>query len=97
MQQCPFCASGAEEVDNEIQHLRVQDGGSLKVLARGCRAGEHEDSGANNGPDPQCRQGPRPKAFLKLMLWIVRVRDQLVDGLPGKKLVGQWNAPLKRV
>ena len=53
-------AAGAQEVDQQVQHLGVQDGRRFEVLAGGGGAGEDEDSRANDGADAE--RGQRPGA-----------------------------------
>ena len=40
-----------QEVDDYVEHLRVQNGRRLKIFACGRGAGEHENAGANDGAD----------------------------------------------
>ena len=80
-------ASGAQEVDDQVQHLRVQDGRSLEVLSRRRRAGENENSRANDGADAQRGKRPRSQRLLKTMPGLVGLRNQFVDGLAAEKLV----------
>ena len=77
-----------EEVFKDIQHLSVKQRRRGEFSGR-CGAGEHEDSGADNRPDPQCGQRPGPQSFLQPCFRALRVGDQFVDGLLGKKLAGQ--------
>ena len=44
-------AAGAEEVDDQIEGLRVEDGRGLKIFSGGGGSGEDEDAGADNGSD----------------------------------------------
>ena len=53
------------------------------------RPGEHEDTRANNGANPERGERPRSERFLEAVLRMLGVGDQLVDGLSGEELVGQ--------
>ena len=79
-------ASGAQEVDQQIEHLGVQDGGRFEVLARRRGAGENKNSRADNGADAERRQRPGAEGLLEAMLGLVRIGDQLVDGLAAEQL-----------
>ncbi len=79
--------SVAQQVDDQVEHLRVQDGGNFEVLAGGGRAGEHEDAAADDGADAERGQAPRAEGLLEPVLGLLGVGDQLVDGLAGEKLV----------
>ena len=74
------------QVGDEIQHLRVPDGFDGEILAGCSSAGEHEDAAANDGADAQCGQRPRAERLLEAMLGVLRLRDQLVNGLLGEEL-----------
>lgn len=78
-----------KEVLKNVQHLGMPDGGDLEVFSRRRRAGQHKDAGANDGPDPQRGERPRPQRLCQPVVRMLRVRDQLVNGLLGKKLAGQ--------
>ena len=78
--------SRAQEINNQIQYLRVQDRGGLEMLARRRRPGENENSRADDCPDPQRGQRPRPKGLLQPMPRLIRFGNQLVDGLAAKEL-----------
>jgi hypothetical protein len=77
----------SQEVSDQIQHLRVQDGGSLEVLSRRSGASEDEYSGADDGPDAQRSERPWAQRLLKAMPRLVGFRDQFVNGLAAEKLV----------
>lgn len=75
-----------EEVPNQIHHLGMLDGIDLKMLAGRRRAGEHKDTRAYDGPDPQRCNRPQAKMRNEHALGLF---DQFVDGLLGKELAGQ--------
>jgi len=72
------------QVQQKIEHLRMQDGRDLEVLARRRGAGQNEDSGTDDGADAERRQAPGPERLLEPMFGLFRLRDQLVDGLGGE-------------
>jgi hypothetical protein len=65
----------------------------FEMFARRRRPGEHKDSGANNRPNAERSQRPRPQTFFQPMSRLVRLSDQLINGLSGEELVAQWSAP----
>jgi hypothetical protein len=52
------------QVPEDIHHLGVKDGGRFKVLSGGCRAGEDEDAGADDGANSESGQRPGTKRLL---------------------------------
>ena len=56
-------AAGAQEIDDHIEHLRVQDGGSLEIFSGGGGAGEDENSRADDGADAERGQRPGAQRF----------------------------------
>ena len=80
-------AAGAQEVDDQVQYLRVQDRRSLEVLSRGRSAGENKYPRADDRADAQRGQRPRTQSLLETMPGLVGFRDQFVDGLAAEKLV----------
>jgi hypothetical protein len=86
----------ANEVPENVHDLRVQDGGHFKVLASGGRASEDEDSGTDDGANPEGGQRPGAESLLQAVTWFLRVRNELVDRLTGKKLIRQRIAPDSR-
>ena len=82
-------APGAQEVANQVKHLGVQDGGRFEVLARRRGAGEHEDSGPNDGADAESGQRPGTEGLLEPVLGLVGLSDQFVDGLAAQQLVAR--------
>ena len=83
-------------MNEEIKERGVQDGGGIKLLSGDGRADDGKDSGANDCSDSQSSQRYWTESFLKLPIRLLAIRDQLVDGLPGKKLVAQRSAPSGR-
>ena len=80
-------AAGAQEVHDQVEHLRVQDGRSLEVLSRRGRAGENEYARADDRADAERRQRPRPQRLFEPVPGLVGFRNQLVDGLAAEQLV----------
>jgi hypothetical protein len=75
---------------NQIfEYRRVEDRLRGKSLAGNGRAYYRENARADYRADPQRRERPRPQGFLEPVFGLFGVRDQLVNGLPGKKLAGQ--------
>jgi len=58
-------AAAAQKVDDDVEHLRVQDRRSLKIFSSSGGAREHEDARADDGADAQRRQRPRAERFLQ--------------------------------
>ena len=82
----PARSAGAKEVHEQVEHLRVQDGGRFKVLAGGGGAGEDENARADDGADAERGERPRAEGFFQPMPGRVGVRDELVDGFAA----GSW-------
>jgi hypothetical protein len=64
----------------------VPDGFDRKVFAGRSRAGQHEDSAADDRADTERGQRPRAERFLEPVLGLLGVGDQLVNGLLGEEL-----------
>ena len=45
--------AAAQEINDQVQHLRVQNRRRLEMLARGRRPGKDEDSGTNDCANAQ--------------------------------------------
>ena len=45
-------------IDEQVEDLGMQDGGSLEIFSGGSRPGENKNSRADDGADAQCREGP---------------------------------------
>ena len=87
MHECARGASGAEKVNQKIEHLSVQDRGSLEVLASGRGPGKDKNSGADDRADAECGQRPRAQRLAQSMFRLVGLSDQFVDGLAAQELV----------
>lgn len=59
------------------------------MLAGGRCAGESKNARADDRPNPEGGQRPRPQRFLKPVLRLFCIGDELVNGLLGEKLAGQ--------
>ena len=77
----------AQEIDDQVEHLRVQDRRSLEIFSRRRGSGENENAGADDGADAQRGQRPRAQRLLQPLAGVFGVGDQLVDGLAAEKLV----------
>ena len=82
------CAPGAQEIHQQIEHLRVQDGWSLEMFACSRGPGKDKNSRSNDGADAERRQRPRAQSFAQLMLRLFGFSNQLVNGFAAEKLVG---------
>ena len=74
-------AAGAQEIHDQVERLRVQDGRRLKIFSRGGGSGQNENARADDGADAERRQRPRAQGLTEPVFRVFRVRDQLVDGL----------------
>jgi hypothetical protein len=70
------------KVHDQIQHLGFVKG-RIAVLSCGCRSGKGKNSRADDGADAQRRQRPRAQRLSQPLLGLLRVGDQLVNGLLG--------------
>ena len=84
MHQSAGSGSRAQKINNQIEHLRVQNRWSFKVLASRRCAGENEDSGTDDRADAKSRQRPRPERFFQPVSRFVGFGDQLVNGFATK-------------
>src|SRR5215467_3786929 len=89
MHQCSRASSGSQKVDDQIEHLGVQDRWSLEVLARGSGAGENEYPRPDDRSDTKGGQRPRPQGLSEPMSWFLGLGNQFVDGLTAKKLAAR--------
>jgi len=78
-----------QEVDEEIQHLRMQNRGCLEVFSGRRGSSQYEYPRSNNGPYSQCSDGPWAESLSQTILWFIRLGNQLVDGLTPQKLAAQ--------
>ena len=79
-------SSRSQKVDDEIEHLGVQDRWSLKMLARRRGSGKNEYSRPDDRSDAKRSQRPRPKRLSEPVFWFLGLSNQFVDGLTAKKL-----------
>src|ERR1700732_2000855 len=79
--------AATKEVHDDVENLGVENGWGLEIFSGGGGAGEHEDAGADHGPDTECGQRPRSESFLQTLAGSFGFRDQLVDGLAAEQLV----------
>ena len=79
MHQRACSASGAEEVDEKIKHLSVQDRRNFEMLASGRGPGKNKYPRPDNRANAERSQRPRPQRLAKAMLGLVGLGDQLVD------------------
>lgn len=86
MHQRPCSASGAQEVDEKIEDLSVQDRRHFKVLTRGRGPGKNEYSRPDDRADAKRSQRPRPQRLAKTMLGLLRLGDEFVDGFTAQEL-----------
>ena len=86
MHQRPGGASGAEEVDEKIEDLSVQDRGNFEMLASSRGPGKNEYPRTDDRADTKRRQRPRPQRLAQAMLGLVRLSNQFVDGLAAQEL-----------
>ena len=78
---------------DEVGQRRVEDGRGIELLSGDGGADHGEDAGADDRADAQRRQRPRAERLLQPMLRLLRLGDQLVDGLAREELVRQDDAP----
>jgi len=76
-----------------VGQRRVQDGRSVKLLAGDGGTNNGEDAGADDCADAQRGQRPWTEGLSQPMFGLLRVGDQLVNGLAREELVRQRCAP----
>ena len=86
MHQRPGSASGAEKVNQKVEHLSVQDRGNFEMLASGRGPGKNEYPRPDDRTDAERSQRPRPKRLTETMLGLVRLSDELVNGFTAQEL-----------
>jgi len=79
-------SSRSQKVDDEIEHLGVQDRWSLEVLARGSGSGKNEYSRPDDRSDTKRSQRPRTERLSEPVFWFLGLSNQFVDRLTTKKL-----------
>lgn len=73
-------------VQQHADERRLQNGANLEDLTCcGC-SGDNEDTGPDNGADSQPGQRPWPQRFAQPVLWVQRIREQLINALGLQKL-----------
>ena len=87
MHQRPGGAARAQEIHEQVEHLRVQDGRRFEMFAsRGCSR-KNENARPDDGADAQSGQRPGSELLFKPVAGSVGVGNQLVDGLAAEKLI----------
>ena len=74
-------AASAQEIHDQVERLRMQDGRRLEIFSGCRRSREHEDSRADDRADAERRQRPRAQRLTEPVRRVLRLRDQFVDGL----------------
>jgi hypothetical protein len=87
-------SSSAKEIDNDIEHLRMQNRGRLEIFARGRRSRQHKNPGANDGANSERRQADPAQRFLQFSFGVFCICDQLIDVLTPEELWVHPYAPL---
>ena len=80
-------------MDDVIRERAVQDGGCVEFLPGDRGADNGEDAGADDCADAESGERPRPERLLEPMFRLLRVGDQLVNGLARENLFRQGIAP----
>ena len=94
--QCRPCAGTSERgrvMHDVVGERRVQNRRGVEFLSGDCGADNGEDAGADDGADAQRGQRPGAERLLQPMFRLLRLGDQLVNGLAREELVRQVNAP----
>ena len=73
--------------DQKIQQRRVEDRRSVELLTSDRRADHREDAGSNHRANAQSGERDRAQGLFQPSLGLLRIRDQLIDGLATEKLV----------
>jgi hypothetical protein len=76
-----------------VSERAVEDGSGIELLPSDGGADDGKDSRANDGANPKPGERPGTEALLEPMFCLLGVGDQLVDGLAGKDLTRQMDAP----
>ncbi|MGH9586818.1 MAG: hypothetical protein ACRD3F_07675 [Acidobacteriaceae bacterium] len=80
--------------DHVIEQRSIQNRRGVELFAGQRRSDDGKDTGADDGSDAQRREGKRPEGLAQLVLGLLRLGNELVDGLTGKDLAWQNSAPL---
>ena len=78
---------------DKVGQRSVQDGRRVELLAGDGRANYGENAGSDHCPDAQRGQRPWTQRLFQPVFRLLRVGDQLVDGLTREDLCRQSNAP----
>jgi hypothetical protein len=76
-----------------VGQRRVEDGRGIELLPGDGRADDGENAGANDRSDAQRGQRPWPEGLFQPMFRLLRIGNQLVNGLACEELVRQLRAP----
>ena len=79
--------AATQEVHENVENLGVENGRRLKIFARGCGSGKHENTGADDRANTKSGQRPGAQRFLQALAGGFGFRDQFVDRLAAEKLV----------
>jgi len=71
----------------------VEDRGGVELLSGNRGTDDGEDAGPDDRADAERGKRPRTESLLKPVLRFLGIGDQLVDGLAGKDLRSQDDAP----
>ena len=86
MHQRASSASGAQEVDEKIEDLRVQDRWGFEMLAGGRSPGKNENARADDRADAERSQRPRAQRLAQAMFGLVGLGDEFVDRFTTQEL-----------
>jgi hypothetical protein len=78
---------------NVVGQRRVKDRGGVELLPGDRGADYGENAGADDRANAQGGQRPRSQRLFQPMLRLLRIGDQLVNGLAREELVRQVDAP----
>jgi hypothetical protein len=76
-----------------IRQRAVEDGCGVELLTGNGGTNDGEDAGADDRADAKPGERPGAEGFLQPMFRLLRLGDQLVNGLAREELVRQGNAP----
>ena len=83
----PWPPLGCRVPDQVIEKRSVEDGGGIEFLPCNGGADDRENARTDHRANAQGCQRHRPEGFFESALRLFRIRNQLVDGLAGEKLV----------
>ncbi len=90
---CAGTACHGRVVDEVVEQRRVADIRHIELLPGHGGADDREDTRADDRPDAQRGQRPRAEGLFQGVPRLLRVPDQLIDGLAGNKLSEQDGSP----